>query len=936
MQKNFPAFSYSSLIRSAAVFALLMTSACGLGLDSGERLARGEAAYEEGDFRTASIDAKSVLRQEPDNVDARLLLGRASVRIDDAASAESEFRRAIDMGVPKEEVALDLGRALIMLRQYNQVLEELTPDLFADTDDRLALLNLRADAQMGLGLYGTARSVYQEVLAADPDNVDAMLGVASSHDAQGDVGRAQAAIDDVLSVDRSNITAWLVSASLALKSRNADAAEERYRTAEKLAIDQGDQNSRVTALIGIVEAELARRDQDAAVAGMQELENLAPDNIATSYLAARLAYQQGDYLAAENALRRVLNEAPGYTSAKLLMGAVQLQRGNLAQAEANVSEVLDVVPNHPEATGLFAQIRLRQGDAEDANEILQSAIASGEPDDRLVSMAVQTGLRSGNYGAAIAIIEERLTEDPDNVDIQLELAAALIAAGQIDDAEAIIDSLPEGTGEGAFLQDFLSAYATLQRGNTQAALAQATTLAEQYPDESRAQSLLSSIALQAGNVDQARAAMLRAQELVPSSLVTYLNIAGIDIARGDFDAAREQLTAALDQDPTAPTLMFAMARLEQRAGNVDTARDWFARSGEADPNAAAPRMALAQLELGQGDAAAAEAAARLAVEANGANPDAHRLLGISLQAQDDLDAAVGSFRKAAELAPEREDLRSRLAAAHAANEDFVAAENAMLGSAGLDLSNVGTAAAVAAYRARGGNLEGAMEIVDGLKAADPEGAAPHGIEAEVMANAGEFQRSAAAYDRALAIAPNDKAMVLRAYRVRRSGGMTDAARPLREFLDSNPRDVDVRVALAQSLAASGDSAGAIREYQRSLEIAPSSIPIMNNLAWEYMVAGDARAETLARRAYQQAPANVDVADTLGWILVQKGNRVEGIEILERALDQSGDSPVVKYHLAAALAESDDPERARQLLTEALSDDTSFTGRADAEALLDSL
>jgi len=71
--------------RSALLLCLsvLVVAACGLGMDTQARLDRGHQAFSEGEYRAAVIDAKNILLEEPDNVAARLLLGRASVEIGD-------------------------------------------------------------------------------------------------------------------------------------------------------------------------------------------------------------------------------------------------------------------------------------------------------------------------------------------------------------------------------------------------------------------------------------------------------------------------------------------------------------------------------------------------------------------------------------------------------------------------------------------------------------------------------------------------------------------------------------------------------------------------------------------------------------------------------------------------------------------------------------
>ena len=63
----------------------MFLASCGLAMDSAAKLERGQEAFNNGEYRAAIIDAKAVLQEEPDNRDARLLLGRSAVIVGDGA-----------------------------------------------------------------------------------------------------------------------------------------------------------------------------------------------------------------------------------------------------------------------------------------------------------------------------------------------------------------------------------------------------------------------------------------------------------------------------------------------------------------------------------------------------------------------------------------------------------------------------------------------------------------------------------------------------------------------------------------------------------------------------------------------------------------------------------------------------------------------------------
>jgi predicted Zn-dependent protease len=92
----------------------------------------------------------------------------------------------------------------------------------------------------------------------------------------------------------------------------------------------------------------------------------------------------------------------------------------------------------------------------------------------------------------------------------------------------------------------------------------------------------------------------------------------------------------------------------------------------------------------------------------------------------------------------------------------------------------------------------------------------------------------------------------------------------------------------------------------------------------------------AGSASQLQPDNPRVIDTLGWILVERGQAGRAVELLQRAVDKTPGAPDVRYHLAAALAKNGDKTRARRELELLLANNKSFPQRGEAESLLKTL
>ena len=121
------------------------------------------------------------------------------------------------------------------------------------------------------------------------------------------------------------------------------------------------------------------------------------------------------------------------------------------------------------------------------------------------------------------------------------------------------------------------------------------------------------------------------------------------------------------------------------------------------------------------------------------------------------------------------------------------------------------------------------------------------------------------------------------------------------LVEGEPPDDAARGMLAEAALRSGERQRAIDEYRAMLRAHPQDVVALNNLAWLYHQAGDARAVDFARQAARLAPQSAGVLDTLGWILVEDGKVEEGLGFLTQAASAPNADPEIRYHLAAAFA-----------------------------------
>jgi tetratricopeptide (TPR) repeat protein len=171
------------------------------------------------------------------------------------------------------------------------------------------------------------------------------------------------------------------------------------------------------------------------------------------------------------------------------------------------------------------------------------------------------------------------------------------------------------------------------------------------------------------------------------------------------------------------------------------------------------------------------------------------------------------------------------------------------------------------------------------------------------------------------------------------GSRDEAMAALARVVALAPRREDGYRELAKLQTEAGQIEAARGTYRKWLSINPHSAGALNNLAMLYADAS-AKADldqgvAVAERARVEAPTAAAVNDTLGWLLVRRGNKAElrrAIMLLESAVAVEN-VPEIYYHLGAAQAASGNREAAAAALRKATQPGAKYPGLVEAQRLL---
>ena len=859
------------------------------------------------------------------------MLGMLYLDIGEGGSAEKELRRVAELASSQEHVAASIARAMLLQRQQEKLLAEFSPPRFDDKAASPELWGVRAEALAGLGQLEAAQAAIVQATSQEPMPVTVMLSAARVALARGVRAEAQEWVRRAVEQAPADPNAWLLQGDLAfLGSKHADAVQSYQRA---LDLDQRHllTQRNIRARVGMVFSQLAQDQHEAAMPHIEALLAVNPKHFLSNYLRGLAAFKKADFKTALDYLQRSNQSAPPNTQVASLLGAVHYAMGNYQQADIYLSGYVDAVNDDIAARKLLGATRLKLNQPEKALAAL-GASAEASDDVQLLTMMGEAAAMSGEFRTGRDYFRRALKIAKNPGMLQTQLAQTYLEEGDYDHAIAELQRAAQDS-QAEKRAKILTVMAYLRKNATDLAMKAAQALVTEKPDDPEMANLLGGVYLVQKDFNAARAQFKQALTLQEKFVPALMNLATLEWREKNPAAARTGFLRVLEVAPKHVLAMLSLAQIEQEDSDATAAVAWLEKARAADPAAVEPRLLLAQHHVRGG---ALDKAEGLAQEALALRPSHTAVLSVLTDVQlarRQYAQAATTLESLLKVQPNDANGHFRLGQTRVYLRQYAQARNSLRQAMTLAPDAAPVVAALMALEVQQNNHAAALELADRYIKKHPAVAEGYTLRGDVLMAQERYEVADQAYARAAKIQPTAALTLKRARALSHAAGGTGALALLQSWMESHPQDDVVRLSLADAYRTAGRTTEAVAIYNQMLAAKPNQVVVLNNLALTYLASKDARALATAEAAYKLAPEHPFVADTYGWILLQSGDAKKSKPVLEQAYAKLPDQQDIQTHLAISLEQNGEPERARELLAQALRNKQPFEARPLAEAAI---
>jgi len=413
---------------------LLCVSACNK-TPSSERFVNAQQAYNNKNYSAVIIQLKNLIRDEPQNKKARVLMAKSQYQLGNFLNAEKEFIRSIELGAELTEVTLFYMNTLYALEDHLAVI-----NFWEENKNKLTKLNKAEIAPViSLAYLNQTKTqdsfevaVLGEKLAIELQSAELIMintAVSNSYKQPSNIVNT---INELTESCESYPDRWIICNFLA----NALFSEKKFNEAAQVIEAVLQQKPNHTLLVlKLADSYVRAENSEKAELYVNALLKKYPKQPFVNLLAATIELRKENFDSSLNHINSSMNSGLVTPQAKLIASIAHYHLGNDEQALYHLQGLRNAFPNNPLITKLYVSVQLRLGDSDSITNAYSESIAS-EENSEIFALASLEFLKSGDSKKSTELMQKIDTSLIKNQKILNSVSLVKLATG---DNSGIID-----------------------------------------------------------------------------------------------------------------------------------------------------------------------------------------------------------------------------------------------------------------------------------------------------------------------------------------------------------------------------------------------------------------------------------------------------------------------------------------------------------------
>lgn len=872
-----------------------------------ELKADANASIQSGDVSTAIILVKNIIKENPNDGEARFMLGKVYTKNDDFINAEKELNKAKELNFISPDLKILIAKILLAKNEFDEVINTLDPSSFNSNENKILAHIMMGKAYLSQDNIKEAKKNIDKSNAIDSNSIHSILGLALISSYQSNTTQALKLIDKI--IDKSSVLPemLLLKGSIESKMKSFELAAETYSSYLKLKPKS--LMAKTLVAHNLIRAEKFQKAQIV----VDELLLITDQHPTVNLLAAQLALVAKKYeLSKELSYKVLMSTNNGL--AQMISGISDYYLNNDEQAYYQLNAIADDLPTSHKIHQILAVLQLKLGYTDELSKTL-AKIDNQDVDNADLFVNIGKGLaQQGDFQGANQLFDRAVKISPNNAKIKTKQGTLKLL--QNNDESGI-----------EYLQEAITIDPTLKEANIALAMAylklnelgKATEIAEKWlskdPNNIYALLLRGNIAIKATEFDLAKKYFNQAATIDNNNITSLFNLAVIEAEQKNYKASTEILYKLIDINKEYSQAYRLLINNSMQLNEEDELKNKLVELIKNYPKSVLPRIILSR---------------KLNIEKK--YQDANSIL-TALNNYEDLPAVYFSTLShnyfTQKKYQEMEDLYSAWEKAQPNNVEAYTLhlkfldqqkhyKSALkLSQTALKNKNLAKDFQLLSFESYflllTNQLEQASKKIHSLAQINPNDRFVLRIQGQISLIKKDYELAVQYLKKSFEQTGNIYTGLYLATAYTNLNDTDSAIKLLEAGLIKSPSNNIYRKFIA-GLYMKNSPKDAIRHYQEVILNDPKDFIALNNLAWTVFQENDIeQAFKYASQAYNLAPEHPQISDTLAVILISKKQFKEAIDILTKAKVLAGSNTEIKLHLAKALIGNNNKKKAKELI-----------------------